>query len=87
MGIFGFIGLLIAGGIIGAVARAIIPGEQNISIPWTIGLGMAGMFVGGIIGNILPFDNQGVPWIAGTVGAVGLLFALIKTGYLNKIAR
>lgn len=86
MGIIGFIFLLIAGGIIGFVARAIVPGEQNISIPWTVGLGMAGMFVGGIIGNVLPFDNQGVPWILGTVSAVGLLFGLIKTGYLNKIA-
>jgi len=85
MGIFGFIFLLIAGGIIGFIARAIVPGEQNLSIPWTVGLGMAGMFVGGIIGNILPFDNQGVPWIMGTVGSVGLLFALIKTGYINRL--
>jgi len=82
-----FIGWTIAGGIIGFIARAVVPGEQNISVPWTVGLGVAGMWIGGIVGRILPFDNQGVPWIMGTVCAIGLLVALIRTGYLSRITK
>lgn len=81
------IGLIIAGGIIGLVARAVVPGEQNLSLPITVGLGAVGMFLGGIVGQILPFDNQGVPWIMGTVCAIGLLIGLIKTGYISKISK
>ena len=77
--------MVIAGGVIGAIARAIVPGDQDLSILWTIVLGAAGMFLGGIVGEILPFDNQGVPWIMGTVCSIAILVGLIKTGYLNKI--
>ena len=83
--IIGIIGGLIAGAIIGFIARAIVPGEQDISIPWTVGLGVAGMWIGQILGRIITPDNEGVPWIAGTIGAVALLFGLIKSGYLSKI--
>ncbi len=85
--IFGIIGGLIAGAIIGLLARAIVPGEQNISAGWTVGLGIAGMWLGQIVGRVLPFNNEGVPWIMGTVCAIGLLVALIKTGYIRKFAK
>ena len=79
------IGGLIAGAIIGFLARAILPGEQNLSVGWTVGLGIAGMWIGQILGRIITPGNEGVPWIAGTIGAVGLLFGLAKTGYLQRI--
>ena len=82
--IIGIIGGLIAGAIIGFIARAIVPGKQDLSLGWTAGLGIAGMWIGQIVGRIIPPDNEGVPWILGTVGAVGLLFGLIKTGYINR---
>ncbi len=85
--IVGIIGGMIAGAIIGFVARAIVPGKQDISVGWTIGLGIAGMWIGQILGRIITPDNQGVPWIAGTIGAVALLFGLIKSGYISKIAK
>jgi len=85
--IIGIVGGLIAGAIIGFIARAIVPGEQNLSLGWTAGLGIAGMWIGQILGRIITPDNDGVPWIAGTIGAVGLLFALIKTGYINRFTR
>lgn len=44
----GFIlGLLIVGLIAGALARLLVPGRQNISIPATILVGIIGSFVGG----------------------------------------
>ena len=82
--IIGIVGGLIAGAIIGFIARAIVPGKQDLSIGWTVGLGIAGMWIGQIVGRIIPPDNEGVPWILGTIGAVGLLFGLIKTGYINR---
>ena len=82
--IIGIVGGLIAGAIIGFIARAIVPGKQDLSIGWTVGLGIAGMWIGQIVGRIIPPDNEGVPWILGTISAVGLLFGLIKTGYINR---
>ena len=82
--IIGIIGSIIAGGIIGFVARAILPGKQDLSVSWTVGLGVAGMVLGNIVGRVIPPDNEGVPWILGTVCAVGLLFWLSRSGNLSK---
>ena len=43
----GLIGMIIAGAIIGALARLIMRGHQYISVLWTIILGAVGAFVGG----------------------------------------
>jgi len=83
--VIGIIGSIVAGGIIGFVARALVPGKQDLSIPWTIGLGIAGMVLGQIIGRIITPNNQGVPWIAGTIGAVVVLLGLMKSGYLSRL--
>lgn len=85
--IIGIIGGMIAGGIIGFIARAVVPGKQDLSVGWTIGLGIAGMWIGQIVGRIIPPDNEGVPWILGTLCAIGLLVGLIKTGYINKLTK
>jgi uncharacterized membrane protein YeaQ/YmgE (transglycosylase-associated protein family) len=43
------IGLIITGLIVGALARLALPGKDPMSIPMTIGIGIAGSFVGGLI--------------------------------------
>ncbi len=45
--------LIIVGLIAGAVARLLVPGRQNLSIPATILIGIIGSFVGGFIGYLL----------------------------------
>lgn len=85
--IIGIIGSIIAGGIIGALARAIVPGKQDMSVPMTVGLGVVGMLLGQIVGRLITPNNEGVPWIAGTLCAIVLLFALVRTGYLSKVTR
>lgn len=85
--IIGIIGSIIAGGIIGMVARAIVPGKQDLSASVTVGLGVAGMLLGQIVGRIITPDNEGVPWIAGTICAVGILYVLSRTGHLSKFSR
>lgn len=49
----GIIGFLVAGLIIGALARLIKPGKQNLSLLMTLGLGVVGSLVGGIVASLL----------------------------------
>jgi uncharacterized membrane protein YeaQ/YmgE (transglycosylase-associated protein family) len=43
------IALVVQGLIVGALARLALPGRDPMSIPMTIGLGIAGSFIGGMI--------------------------------------
>lgn len=47
------IGFIIAGLIIGALARLLMPGRQKIGLLWTLLLGLAGSVIGGTIANLL----------------------------------
>ena len=84
--VIGIIGSIIAGGIIGFIARAIVPGKQDLSVPMTVGLGIVGMLLGQIVGRVITPDNEGVPWIAGILCAVAVLFAVVRTGNLSKVS-
>jgi uncharacterized membrane protein YeaQ/YmgE (transglycosylase-associated protein family) len=47
------IGFIVAGLVIGALARLIKPGKQNLSLLATLGLGLAGSVVGGVVASLL----------------------------------
>ena len=47
------VSLIIIGLIAGALARLIIPGRQDISVPMTIVIGIIGSFVGGFLGYLI----------------------------------
>ncbi|GAA1152944.1 GlsB/YeaQ/YmgE family stress response membrane protein [Ornithinicoccus hortensis] len=66
------IGALIAGCIIGPLARLVLPGKQNISVPITIGLGALGSLGGSLIYTWLSgnTDTKGIDWIAFFIGIV-----------------
>lgn len=51
----GIIGYIILGLIIGAIAKAIVPGRQGGGIVATMLIGVVGAVVGGLLGNLL-FD-------------------------------
>ena len=63
---FDIIGFIVWGLIIGAVARLIKPGRQNLSILATLGLGLVGSIIGGLLasligtGSIFELDFLGV---------------------------
>ncbi|WP_298255133.1 GlsB/YeaQ/YmgE family stress response membrane protein [uncultured Arthrobacter sp.] len=46
------IGFIVAGLIIGALARLIKPGKQNLGLLATLLLGLAGSVIGGLIANL-----------------------------------
>ena len=45
--------LLVIGVIAGFLARAIVPGDDSMSVGATIVLGIVGSFLGGFLGNLL----------------------------------
>ena len=47
------IGFIVAGLVIGALARLIKPGKQNLSLIATLLLGLAGSVIGGVIASAL----------------------------------
>lgn len=78
------ISLLVIGLIAGAVARLVMPGKQNISIPMTILLGVIGSFVGGFLAYLL-FDRdasdgffQPSGIIGSIIGAIIVLFIYLR---------
>jgi uncharacterized membrane protein YeaQ/YmgE (transglycosylase-associated protein family) len=47
------IGFIVAGLIIGALARLIKPGKQNLSLLATLLLGLVGSVIGGVVASLL----------------------------------
>ena len=79
--IWTIVGALFAGVIIGPLARLVMPGKQDISIPATIGAGAVGALVGGAIAQLLGVGGTGgIDWIklALQIGAAALaVFGLL----------
>lgn len=81
--LWAIISWIIIGGIIGLIARAIMPGKQSLSIGLTIVLGVIGAIVGGFIGGLL--GSKGIsgvmndPWslwtiVLSVIGALVVMF-------------
>jgi uncharacterized membrane protein YeaQ/YmgE (transglycosylase-associated protein family) len=51
---------IVIGAIIGVVARLVLPGKQNISMALTVGLGIVGAVVGGLITRAILGDGHGI---------------------------
>jgi len=79
MGIMHIIWTLIVGLIVGAIARAIMPGAQSMSWILTSLLGVGGSIVGGFIGSLIwkspdgRFHPAGI--VLSVIGALLLLWA------------
>lgn len=71
-----FIWMLVVGLIVGLIARAIMPGSQNLGLILTTILGIVGALVGGFLGQALGLYAEGsqVGLIASVVGAIIVLF-------------
>jgi len=74
------IGFLVAGLIIGALARLIKPGKQNLGILATLALGVVGSLIGGVIAQ---FFGTGSIW---ELNVLGFVLAVIAAVLLVGVA-
>ena len=66
--------LIIVGAVVGVLARLLLPGRDPVGLIGTVLIGIAGAFLGYYLSDILPGDNEGVPWIASIICAMILLW-------------
>jgi uncharacterized membrane protein YeaQ/YmgE (transglycosylase-associated protein family) len=72
------ISLVVVGLIAGAVARLVVPGRQNLSIPMTILLGIIGSFVGGFLGSLIFGSGGNFLRPSGIIGSIiGAIIVLL----------
>jgi uncharacterized membrane protein YeaQ/YmgE (transglycosylase-associated protein family) len=74
------IGFIVAGLIIGALARLLLPGKQKIGLLWTLGLGLLGSVIGGTIANVL---GTGSIW---ELNVLGFCVAVASAVFLLVVA-
>jgi len=71
------IGFIVAGLVIGALARLVKPGKQHLSLLATLLIGLAGSVVGGIVANVLGtgsiFELNVLGFVVAVVAAVLLI--------------
>ena len=71
------IGFIVAGLIIGALARLLKPGRQRLGLLWTLLLGLAGSVIGGTIANLLGtgdvFELNVLGFVVAVIAAVALI--------------
>ena len=78
------IGFLIAGLIIGALARLLKPGKQNLGLLATLGLGLVGSLIGGTIAWLL---GRGSIWELNVLGFVlAVIAAVLLVGTAEAVA-
>lgn len=68
------IGFIVAGLVIGALARLVKPGKQNLSLLMTLLLGLAGSVIGGVVANLL---GTGDIWELNVLGFVVAVVAAV----------
>lgn len=81
------IGFIVAGLVIGALARLIKPGKQNLSVLATLGLGLVGSVIGGLIAQLFGtggiFELNFLGFVLAIVAAV-LLIGTAEAMTANK---
>lgn len=84
---FQAIWIVIAGFVIGLIAKAVVPGRQNIPLWLTIGLGIVGALVGNLIAAAIGVRNtSGIDWIRHIlqVGVAAALVAIVTPLWMSR---
>lgn len=78
------IGFIVAGLVIGVLARLFKPGKQNLSLLMTLLLGLAGSVIGGVIANLL---GTGDIWELNVIGfVVAVIAAVLLIGVFEGLS-
>jgi uncharacterized membrane protein YeaQ/YmgE (transglycosylase-associated protein family) len=72
--------MAVVGFVVGLIARAVLPGTQQLGIILTAALGIAGSFIAGFAGQAMGLyqAGQNAGFIGSIVGAIVLLFVVGK---------
>src|SRR3954454_23680475 len=81
------VALIIQGLIIGALARLALPGRDPMSIPMTIGLGIAGSFIGGMLVYLLSGGRNAGGFFVAFLATVGLGYLVRRHRGGNLMSR
>jgi len=82
------IGFIVAGLVIGVLARLIKPGKQNLSLVATLVLGLVGSVIGGVVANVLGtggiFELNVLGFVVAVIASVGLVGAAESISAPNR---
>jgi uncharacterized membrane protein YeaQ/YmgE (transglycosylase-associated protein family) len=76
---------VIAGLIIGALARLLVPGRQDMSIAMTIVVGVVAALIGGLLWEALFPGNDGIAWIGSII--VGVVIVYLYARFMGTSRR
>ena len=65
---------ILAGAVIGVIARALVPGRQAMSWVATIAVGVIAAVIGGLLWEAIFPGNDGIAWIGSIIVAVVLVW-------------
>ncbi|MGB9375366.1 MAG: GlsB/YeaQ/YmgE family stress response membrane protein [Jiangellales bacterium] len=75
--IIDILGFLVFGLVVGALARLLKPGKDALSLPMTLGLGVVGSIVGGLVASLLGTGNVFELNVLGAIVAVVAAIVLL----------
>lgn len=68
---------ILAGLVIGVIARALLPGRQSMSIWMTIVIGVIAAVIGGLLWEWIFPDNDGIAWIGSIIVGIVLVWLYV----------
>ena len=74
------IGFIIFGLIVGIIARLVVPGRQHLTFLMTVGLGLVGSVIGGVVANALGTGDVFELNFIGSLVAIAATVVLIVIG-------
>jgi uncharacterized membrane protein YeaQ/YmgE (transglycosylase-associated protein family) len=82
--VFAIIGFLVFGLVVGALARLIKPGKQNLSLLMTLLLGVVGSLIGGVVATALGTGSFTELNILGAI--VAIIAAVLLIGVAESMS-
>ena len=77
----GLLAFILFGLVVGLIARAVMPGRQSMGLVATALLGMAGSFVGGLMGSLIHGGEMFAFHTTGILGSIcGALLVMFLVG-------
>ena len=81
----GLLAFIVFGLIIGLIARALMPGRQGMGLIATALLGMAGSFVGGLVGSMIYGGRMLELHTSGIIGSIlGAMLVMLLVGMAGR---